>query len=496
MKIVADAPNAELIWITTPDCNLDTTQTEVSLKNGKGELSVKWLHQQENGKYAPQSMAFKAWVGFKAGDKVTYVPLVLSERIDSTKLAQPLQTRAGGITPRVVTLRFSPTLVNMQTASGGTSELQVSGVGTVTLDYSQITNAMKIDMTSFPASVTANHLFNFKWVDNLAPETAFSVDVLANSISEGLWASLTLNYDPFGTGGVDLEYVRNNMPAATEKLPATSSIYTFTFRGSYSGGIQIQTLSAGKVLHTATVYQYPGKQPRARVPENTGAERPIQFKYKMEGTALWIPIPDADRIQAGGATVPGTKPSYGPITPEGNIPDAGGKYYCTFSNYGGVVYFRAVSGEGRLLGTTSDIITVGGFKQLSLTIPESTSRNDNQVIFQYSIDGTKWEDIETRTQIVETFASGSFTDMPNKIPVTGGVYHYVSTGTLSALLTIVVKDQNNVVVTETRGAVGGTINVSIPANTTGQPRSLFFWYARGDQPGKFNYIQRGDQAGH
>ena len=157
--------------------------------------------------------------------------------------------------------------------------------------------------------------------------------------------------------------------------------------------------------------------------------------------------------------------------------------------------FRAVSGKGRLLDSKTINMTAGSVIQSTLTIPEATSMSDNMVIFQYSTDGNNWTDMATRKQIVESFASGSFNDMPMPIPVSGGTYHYGSSGTLSALVTIVAKDDNGVVLAEVKGAVGTSIPFTIPANKTGRARSIFLWYIRGDQPGKYNYIMRADQAG-
>lgn len=496
IKIVADAPEAELTWITSPVCNLDTTQTIVTLKNGIGELPVKWLNKQENGQYAPENTMFRAWVRIKTGDRLTDVPLILAEGVDSVKLMNSIQTRGTEIQPRVKSISFDPGEVKMQ-ADGGFTMMTLEGIGTVHLDYTTITENTRIDKTNLETTANASKQLDFKWINNTPPTEGFSVLVTVKDLDTGAWGSFKISYDPTGGGGQNLRYQSNNMPAAGN-LPSTSNVYTFTFTGTYTGKIQLRTLSNGTVLNTAKAYDYPANQPRARVPENVGAERPVLFEYRA-GTGAWTAVPGVNRIQDGngGVTppVPGTKPNYTPITPAGDIPDAGGGYSSVFSNYVGQLIFRAVSGKGKLLDSKTFNTTAGSVIQSTLTIPEATSLSDNMVIFQYSTDGNNWTDMETRRQIVESFASGAFNDMPMTIPAGGGTYHYSSSGTLSALLTVVAKDDDGVVLAEVKGAVGSRIPVTIPANTTGRARSIFLWYIRGDQPGKYNYIMRADQAG-
>lgn len=497
IKIVADAPEAELTWITSPVCNLDTTQTVVTLNNRIGELSVKWLNKQENGQYAPENTMFRAWVRIKTGDRLTDVPLILAEEVDSVKLMNSIQTRSTEIQPRVNSISFDPGEVIMQ-ADGGSTMMTLDGPGTVDLDFTKITANTRIDKTDLQSTANASKQLDFKWIDNTPPTEPFSVVVTVKDLEAGAWGAFIISYDPTGGDGQNLRYQSNNMPVAGN-LPPTSNVYTFTFIGTYIGKVQLRTLSNGTVLNTAKAYDYPTNQPRARVPENAGAERPIKFEYRV-GTGVWTAIPGVNRTQdgTGGVTpppVPGTKPDFTPISPDGDIPDAGRGYSSVFSNYVGQVIFRAVSGKGRLLDSKTINMTAGSVIQSTLTIPEATSMSDNMVIFQYSTDGNNWTDMETRKQIVESFASGSFNDMPMTIPVTGGTYHYGSSGTLSALLTIVAKDDNGVVLAEVKGAVGTSIPVTIPANKTGQARSIFLWYIRGDQPGKYNYIMRADQAG-
>lgn len=352
-----------------------------------------------------------------------------------------------------------------------------------------------IDLDGTRTSLPAGALGDKTGVIAIPANMGTTNKTITVTVGHGTTTEKTLTFTQTGIGGGDMEtldYVSSNLPAGN--IPAEGGTYTFTFNGTYTGNVQMRILLDG-------VAQAPGsavtnKQPQVNVPLNAGVPRAITFQYKRDDRD-WTNLPvSTDRRQDGnGGVVPGDKPSHTGVTPEDVIPDAGGDYSTTFFNYAGEVFFRAVSGKGRLLAHTSITVAAGGSTKATLLIPEARSLSDNMVIFQFSTDDANWTDIETRRQIVETFASGSFNDMPMTIPASGGTYHYSTTGTLSAVLTVVAKDENNVVLVESKGKAGTPIPVVIPANKTGRSRSIFFWYMRGDQPGRYNYIKRADQAG-
>lgn len=500
VRFYADEPEVDLIWISSSECNLDTTQTKVVLKNGKGLIPIRWMDKQPNGAYAPELTAFKAWVMIKGSNYSKNIPLIWADYIDADALSNGIQTRADGGIPKVSLIQFGPSEVIMDEIEGGWTYARIQNIESVNLDYSQITTDMNVDLTNAPTSFTQSTLLTYPWAGGMAPQDGFTALVSAIAPNEGYASSFTLKFkDGGGEETGELEFSNSTLPEGN--IPAAGGTYHFNFIGdTYTGTVQVNAFDlSGEELAVGS--KTTTKTSTIVIPANTSEARTIIFKYKIDGNDNWLSLPNSTiKVQDSQGTtppIPGDKVSYTSVTPPGDIPDRGGVYSTTFYNYIGTVEFRAVSGNGRELASTSVELTTGGESvvQASLTIPEAKSFKDNQVIFQYKITDGEWTDMETRTQIVETFASGSIVDMPEVIPVNGGTYHYESQGSLSTLITIVVKDDNGILV-ESRGAAGGRISITVPANTTGKPRAVFFWYKRDDQPDKMNYIQRGDQAGH
>ena len=424
------------------------------------------------------------------------IPLVWSDYVDVSAMSNNIQTRAG-ITPKASLIQFGPSEVIMDETDGGWTYARIQNIEKVILDHAQITPEMRVELKDAIVEFTDSRVLTYTWTDGIAPEYGFTALISASAPTEGFASSFTLKYKDGGgedTGG--LKFVNSNLPEGN--IPSTGGTYDFNFTGDdYTGSVQVNAFDVtGNILATGS--KTTTKKSTVEVPTNTTDARTIIFKYKIDGDENWLSLPDYTvKIQDGAGTtppVPGDALSYTSITPPGDIPDRGGVYSTTFYNYTGKVEFRAVSGNNKELASTSVELTAGSVIQASLTIPEASSFKDNQVVFQYRIADGEWTVMDTRTQIVETFASGSIVDIPDKIPVSGGTYHYESSGTLSALLTVIVKDDNGVLA-QSRGAAGGRISITVPANTTGKPRAVFFWYKRDDQPSKMVYIQRGDQAG-
>lgn len=499
LEFYADEPEVDITWISSAECNLDTTQTKVVLKNGKGVLPIRWMDKQSNGSYAPELTAFKAWVVIKGDNFSKNIPLIWADYVDVDNVSQGIQTRADDGTPRVSLIQFGPTEVIMDEIEGGWTYARIQNIESVTLDHSQITTDMNVDLSNAPTSFTQSMVLSYPWVGGVAPQNGFTALVGAIAPNEGYASSFTLKYkDGGGEETGDLEFDNSTLPEGN--IPAAGGTYDFNFKGdTYTGTVQVNAFDiSGEDLATGS--KTTTKTSTIVIPANTSEARTIIFRYKIDGNDNWLSLPNSTiKVQDSQGTTPpnpGGEVSFTTITPPGDIPDRGGIYSTTFYNYIGTVEFRAVSGNGRELASTSVELTTGAGSvvQASLTIPEAKSFKDNQVVFQYrTVDG-EWTDIETRTQIVETFASGSIVDIPDVIPVKGGTYHYESEGTLSTLLTIIVKDDNGVLA-QSKGAAGGSISITVPENTTGKSRAVFFWYKRDDQPNKMNYIQRGDQAG-
>ncbi|WP_320889098.1 hypothetical protein [Bacteroides sp.] len=500
LTISSNEKDVTVKWITGSSFNIDTAQTVISMKNGQGVLPIKWQKKQENGSYAPNNMMFKAGVVLTAGELERFIPLYYVQSLDSAMVTRSIQTRVEeSNNPKASSIDFLPLSPSMSDI-GAILQVRLTNLSQAAVDYSSIKSYHNIDInpTDTPTELVEGiNTIKFNWKDANVRPAAFKLPIVFSSfeLEEGS-AIVMLNWNPGTSPEGSISYASSTLP--TGNIPQTGGTYDFFFTATnYTGSVQVNAFDTqGNVLGTGN--QGTDLASTVTVPANTtGSSRNVIFKYKIDGNNNWQSLPDSTlRVQDGQGTTPPQpgSPSYGPISPTGDIPDAGGDYNCVFSNYAGQIYFQAVSGQGRLLAETSDIIPANGFKQIFLTIPEAKSLKDNIVIFQYSTDGKTWTTMETRTQIVESFGSGYIHNLPKMVPVTGGTYTYTSQGSLSGILTILCQDSKQVVLSESKGAAGGSINVVVPANTTGEVRTLFFYLKRKDQPDKAYIITHTQQS--
>lgn len=502
LTIFSNEKNVTVKWITGSSFNIDTTQTVISMKNGQGVLPIKWQKKQENGLYSPSNMMFKAGVILTAGEFARFIPLYYVQNLDSTMVTRSIRTKAEeSNAPKASSIEFLPIFPSMSDI-GTILLVKLTNLSQASVDYSSIKSYHNIDInpTDTPTELVEGiNTIRFNWKDANIRPAAFKLPIVFRSFElvEGS-ATVMLEWNPGTSPEKSISYASSSLPSGN--IPQTGDTYTFFFTATnYTGSVQVNAFDTQEnvlgignqntdLTSTVTVS-----------PNTTGSPRNVIFKYKIDGNNNWLSLPDSIlRVQDSQGTTPPQpgSPSYGLISPTDDIPDAGGDYNCVFSNYTGQIYFQAVSGQGRLLAETSDIIPANGFKQLFLTIPEATSLTDNTVIFQYSTDGTSWEPMETRTQIVETFGSGYIHDMPEIIPVNGGTYIYTSSGTLSSAITVLCQDADKNVLAESKGAAGGSINVVVPVNGTGDVRELYFYLKLPNQPDKSYLITQRQQAAY
>lgn len=93
LEISAQVPSVELRWDVTPECNLDTSITELQLSNGKYSLPIKWAEKLKEGTYGPIYSAYVAGVHIIAGDDSRYIPLVWADEVDSLKMVEIAEQR-------------------------------------------------------------------------------------------------------------------------------------------------------------------------------------------------------------------------------------------------------------------------------------------------------------------------------------------------------------------------------------------------------------------
>lgn len=183
-----------LEWNTDSICNLDTTQTVLSTKNGRCTLPIKWKEKLANGSYGPDGVAYKAGVRITAGEYSQYVPLIWADQIDSVKIRESLvKTRAAGdIMPRIAQITMLPTTLTLSQENGGTMMVGLNEVSFAILDFSEFNSDMNLDMSNMPTSITQSTALDFKWKAGGAPSYGFSANVVA--MSEGVTQIGTVQY--------------------------------------------------------------------------------------------------------------------------------------------------------------------------------------------------------------------------------------------------------------------------------------------------------------
>lgn len=184
--IQSSLSEVNLKWNTDSVCNLDTTVTSLTLKNGRCSLPIKWKEKQESGKYGPDNIAYKAGVQVTAGEYSAYIPLIWAEKVDTTKVMESfVKTRAAGDPlPKVSQITMLPATVTMSEQVGGLMKIGLSNVPYVIMDYSEITSDMNIDMDNMPNPITEDTTLEFKWKSGGAPSFGFTANIIA--MSEGL----------------------------------------------------------------------------------------------------------------------------------------------------------------------------------------------------------------------------------------------------------------------------------------------------------------------
>ena len=259
-----------------------------------------------------------------------------------------------------------------------------------------------------------------------------------------------------------------------------------TFNGYWTGaGIPVRaTVVGGEELASGTAACQAGNTGSAtfEIPKNEGVERQIEFAYEWKGDWNVIGIGTQAGYGVTGATV----------TPEGDIPGAGGDYVVTLEGaWEGSVKVRAWDGSKSLVNIT--VLNPGA--DVNFTVPANESFDIRTVTFEYLWNGT-WTKIgDSRSQAparvesatISPDPSGGFSADATTFTVT--LSGYLGSGIpVQARLT----DLTTVVATATATVSGTGVTLTVPEN--GYPnaaRTIVFGYVEG---GTFKEIKQGEQA--
>lgn len=490
LAIKADASTVNVKWVTDPKFNLDTSQTTVSLKNGKGVLPIKWRGEIKKGLYAPIGMIYKGWVIISSGNKQQCVPLIWTEgEIDAAKVKEQLATRATPQELGVSFIEFSPIASNMSIDRGAYVIMKLTNVNAAVMDYSGFHTSYNVDLSPLPDIVRDPvTILEFKWKNGVASTVPFDVIVGASCAELTGATMMTVSWrpeTPIPPGG-NLLYNSSNLPAGN--IPSDGGTYTFYFSGSYTGSMQLRALSGSTVI--ATGAEVINKQPAISIPANpSNAALDITFQYKRNDVSDWIDIgPAANKTQDGtsGGSTGDTSVVPGMLVPGGDIPDEGGVVYCNFTGTStSPLIFRAVTGTTELARTNGNMPSL-----LSLTIPAlAEGGSDRTVAFQYSKDdGSTWVFIDSKIQAVEYLAVNAI-QPPYNIPSVGGTYTCTVDGTYTKRVNVHAIS-NGVVIASGSTAVPGSVQLTIPAFSGAANRLIIFEYSKSNGPWNFMEVKR------
>lgn len=275
--------------------------------------------------------------------------------------------------------------------------------------------------------------------------------------------TVNMNYQ---TGGVAMVTLTNVTSAIVDYSGITSSM-----------NIDMNTLpnvlTESKILNFSWKGNAPTTSFKATV-SIYGQNVPVanfDLVYNASGNPGTDPDPDPD-------PEPGDDLKFSTIVPDGNIPDEGGKYYCSFyGTYTGTVLFRATR-NGVEVGRTSGTVPA----LLNVLVPEiSGAGKSAEIRFEYSRDGGNiWILIETRTQNQETLAIYPI-EPSGYIPSRGATVTCGLYGTYSKRIALHARI-GGTVIASTSGSVPSTLSLQIPAYTGDGTRLIYFEYSRNGGP--------------
>jgi lipoprotein len=336
--------------------------------------------------------------------------------------------------------------------------------------------------TTYPAGALGEKTGTF----TIPANTSTTDKNISYTVGYGETTVQTINYkQPYVGADKTLNYVSSNLPAGN--IPATATIYTFTFEGGYTGQLRVRSVDAttGAVLFNGPIGT--SHNPKVTVPANTSTNtRNIKFQYRLIDVtgSPWEDLPaSTNRIQDGGTVSEEIKPS-ATLTPSGDIPEDGDEYTCTFTGGSGNVILRAM--KTRVNSTTateaarSASTAVPG--DVSVIVPLLDGVNAT-IAFEYSTDGgNTWKAINDNRNQLNTWLIVDAPPRETIVPATNGSISFVLKGNAKQPVTVYVKYEDREIGRAT-GYAPSTLVVPVEDNPSSSPRQIAFSYRTVDGQG-------------
>lgn len=493
LDISTDAPQVYLRWNVPEGCNLDTTLSVVQTNKGKATLPIKWNKTLDSCSWGPIGTAYEGGVVVSTERESKYVRLFWVEELDTIAvLNNPINvTRANDVLPANAMIELQPdNNVVMHQQTGGGVSVVFSGVPTVRVDVTDVTAETNVDLTKVPLLMHESSDVFFKWTAAGAPNFDFvrSVRFIATSL---VYVDAILNY----------------------RDPRTTAIYKFVSSAPKSGGVlEARNAKVSVVVNTNKEWSLesqlnaypPTEDPSAFGPEDKTLEmyikdnedskpREVTIYVKSQGV-----VKDTLTFTQLGATQSGifefvkTVPTEGktiPATETGiEVTVKTDQNWYIDSNVSDRVNYE-VTGEVTTVSKTYNIPANPSNENriVTLIISAGDAATAKTVQFVQSGKGTTPENPLHFVNVL----------LPDRIPVTGGIYTFNFEGNYTGNLRIRSKSGNQVLYTENPYTYPGVQpKGQVPANT-GHERVIIFEYDKNDGiwlplPIETNRIQEGN----
>lgn len=250
-------------------------------------------------------------------------------------------------------------------------------------------------------------------------------------------------------------------------IPVEGGTYTFYFRGSYVGNLQVRVKEGDDVLATGPATT--GKNAIITIPNNYLSLGNRTLKFEYSGPDGWKELEDVTATQNGAKIIT-------QVLPTTAIPREGDTTTGIFSGtYKGTIIMKAESNGKKLKENIGDC---PGSISLDIPAMEDMATIDREVSFSYSADdGKTWKSMGSRTQLAGSLTVGSITPNDEKIPAEGKEYSCSFTGTYPGNIIFAAFVGEEELVRET-GKAPVTMKLAIPKNEKQENRKVTFKYSK------------------
>lgn len=477
LDISANASQVYLRWNVPTGCNLDTTLSVIRMSKGKATLPIKWSKVLDGGNRGPANMAYEGGVVISTEKESKYIRLFWVEELDTAAiLANPvLMTRADGDLPKAIEINLLPdanVVMNQQT--GGAVTVDFTGVLSVRVDASDVSNDTHVDLTDVPLVMHEPGDVFFPWTAEGAPNFSFVKTVRFQATSY-IYKDAILNYRIPGTP-VYYDFVKS-IPDAGGELSAQNATVTVVVYTNKEWSLESE-FNAFPPTEDPNAFGPEDKTLVMHITDNEDSQpREVTVYVKSQGvnkdTLTFMQLGASSQsdvfefiksVPADGATIPAAGSGI-------EVTVKTDQNWHISSNVSTTVNYE-VAGEAVIVTKTYNV-------------PANTSNEDRTVRLTIGTDNAATE------KTVEFIQSGSGTTpenplrfasvlLPDKLPATESTYTFNFVGDYTGSLRIRSKSGGQVLYTENLFEYPGTQPIGrVPANI-GAEREISFEYDKND----------------